>query len=138
MNKCRYDNVIIVCLLALASLSVQAAPGSAIPEMLKKYEAAGGHDFSAQGVQALWEKKVPAKDGKLRSCSTCHGADLTKSGKHARSGKHIDPMALSVNPGRFSKAKKIRKWFKRNCKWAWGRECTAQEKGDFLRFFASQ
>ncbi len=129
--------MMIVGSLFVAS-PVLAQPGSAIPEMLKKYEAAGAHDFSAEGVQALWDKEVPAKDGKMRSCSTCHGSDLTKAGRHARSGKRIEPMALSVNPDRFSKAKKIRKWFKRNCKWTWGRECTAQEKGNFLRFFASQ
>ncbi len=44
-------------------------------------------------------------------------------------------MAVSVNPERFTKTKKIKKWFKRNCKWAWGRECTAQEKGNFLTYF---
>ncbi|MEA3244387.1 MAG: DUF1924 domain-containing protein, partial [Pseudomonadota bacterium] len=30
--------------------------------------------------------------------------------------------------------KKIEKWFKRNCKWTLGRECTAQEKADFLAY----
>ena len=34
--------------------------------------------------------------------------------------------------------KKIEKWFKRNCKEAWGRECTAQEKADFLTYLITQ
>jgi len=103
--------------------------------MLKAFEAQGAGNFSADGVKDLWVQEHKAKDGKMRSCSTCHGTDLTKSGKHARTGKVIDPMAVSVNPERFTDPKKIKKWFKRNCKWAWGRECTPQEKGNLLTFF---
>jgi len=29
-------------------------------------------------------------------------------------------------------------WFKRNCNDAWGRDCTAQEKADFLAFMLAQ
>ena len=132
------------CLTALLALLVLSVPafargGSAIPEMLKRFEAAGGHDFSADRGRELWHRKVISKkDGKPRSCTTCHGQDLTQGGKHVRSGKHIDPMAVSVNPKRFTKTKKIRKWFRRNCKWAWGRKCTAQEKGDILTYLAGQ
>ena len=43
-------------------------------------------------------------------------------------------MAKSTNKKRYQKAKKIKKWFKRNCKWTYGRKCTAQEKCDFLMF----
>lgn len=43
-------------------------------------------------------------------------------------------MKPAVNPERLVDAKKIEKWFLRNCKWTFGRECTAQEKGDFLTF----
>ena len=120
---------------ALFSGQSFAAEGSAIPEMLKAFEAQGAGNFSADGVKDLWVQEHKAKDGKMRSCSTCHGTDLTKSGKHARTGKVIDPMAVSVNPERFTDPKKIKKWFKRNCKWAWGRECTPQEKGNLLTFF---
>jgi len=50
----------------------------------------------------------------------------------------IDPMALSVNPERYTDPDKIEKWFLRNCKWTLGRECTAQEKGDVLTYLGSQ
>jgi hypothetical protein len=55
-------------------------------------------------------------------------------GKHAKTGKAIEPMAPSVNPKRLSDEKQIRKWFSRNCKWTLGRECTAQEQGDVLLY----
>jgi hypothetical protein len=47
-------------------------------------------------------------------------------------------MAPSVNPQRLTDARKIEKWFKRNCEWTWGRACTIQEKGDILRFLQQQ
>ena len=43
-------------------------------------------------------------------------------------------MAPSVNPKRFTDLKKVEKWFRRNCKWTWGRECNAQEKADILQW----
>ncbi|MCW8907187.1 MAG: DUF1924 domain-containing protein, partial [Sedimenticola sp.] len=49
-------------------------------------------------------------------------------------GKAIEPMAPTVNPKRLTEVKQIKKWFVRNCKWTLGRECTAQEKGDFLAY----
>jgi len=113
-----------------------------IPEMLKTYEAAGASHFDAKAGSALWHKKYAAPENaespKPRSCQACHGVDLTKSGAHIRTGKVIEPMALSVNPQRFSEAKKMRKWFRRNCKWVMGRVCTAQEKGDILTYLQQQ
>ena len=47
-------------------------------------------------------------------------------------------MAPSVNPKRLTDRSKIEKWFKRNCKWTLGRECTPQEKGDILTFLLAQ
>jgi hypothetical protein len=116
-----------------------AAGDGAIPEMLAEYQAEGAGNFTAVGVKELWNKKVKSEeDGSERSCSTCHQSDLTQQGKHYKTGKVIEPMALSVNPERYQEAKEIRKWFLRNCKWAWGRECTAQEKGNFLVYLKSQ
>ena len=110
----------------------------AIDVAFKTYSENGKLKFDVKRGQALWAKKYPGKDGKDRQCTTCHGKDLTKNGKHARSGKTIKPMAPSVNKKRFTKMKKIKKWFKRNCKWTVGRECTNQEKGDILKFLSQQ
>ncbi len=71
------------------------------------------------------------------ACTTCHTASPSKMGE-TRAGKPIEPMAVSVTPDRYTDPKKMAKWFRRNCKSVLGRECTAQEKGDFLTFMISQ
>jgi hypothetical protein len=47
-------------------------------------------------------------------------------------------MAPSVNAARLTDQAKIVKWLHRNCKWTLGRECTPQEKGDFLTYIRSR
>ena len=110
----------------------------AVDEALKSYSENGKLKFDANRGKALWVKKFPADDGKDRQCTTCHGEDMAKNGKHATSGKTIKPMAPSVNPERYTDIKEINKWFKRNCKWTVGRECTNQEKGDILKYLSQQ
>ena len=128
---------ISVILLTVSGLAIAA--GSAIPERLKSYEGEGAKNFSAAAGDKMWHKKFNADDGgPQRSCTTCHGADLKKAGSHERTGKVIEPMAPSVNAERFTDSAKIEKWFLRNCKWTIGRECTAQEKGNFLKFLSTQ
>jgi len=112
---------------------------SVVDEQQAIYQASGAGPFSAQEGEKLWLREVVnAKDGRARSCTTCHGNDLRSTGKHAKTGKVIEPLSPAVNAESLSSAKKTRKWFKRNCKWTWGRECTPQEKGDFLSFIRSQ
>ena len=119
----------IISLLLMAGVvasSNAASPGST--------EQQAGYD--AQRGKALWEQKYIVS-GQPRSCTTCHTNDPRQTGKHARTGKPIKPMAHSVHPERFTSQKKIEKWFKRNCKWTLGRLCTEQEKGDVLKYLNS-
>ena len=89
--------------------------------------------------ESLWRKIITHQQtGQERSCSTCHTRDLTARGRHAKTGKPIEPMAPSVNPQRLSDERKIEKWFKRNCKWTYGRECTKAEKRHFLAYIRAQ
>jgi hypothetical protein len=116
-----------------------AAQADAVSELVGQYQGQGAGGFSASAGEAFWNKEhMDAKSGKMRSCTGCHSADLTAVGKHARTGKEIKPLAPSVNPKRLTDVKKIEKWFKRNCKWTLGRECTPQEKGDVLAFIKSK
>ncbi len=47
--------------------------------------------------------------------------------------KLSNPMAVSATPSRYPRSgERLRKWFKRNCTEVLGRECSAQEKGDWL------
>lgn len=71
------------------------------------------------------------------SCASCHTADPRRSGKHAVTGKEIQPLAPSANPSRFQDRAKADKWFKRNCNDTVGRECTAMEKADVLAYLIS-
>jgi hypothetical protein len=111
---------------------------SAVAELQTGYRTSGAGPFNAKSGEVMWNKSfVDAKSGKERNCTTCHTKNLKQSGKHERTGKVIEPMAVSINPKRLSDVKKVKKWFVRNCKWTLGRECTAQEKGDFLAYLGS-
>jgi Domain of unknown function (DUF1924) len=120
-------------------LTVSAASASpATDDLFARYKSEGASSFSAEQGNKDWHRDGQVKDGKKMSCTTCHGDDLSKNGKHYKTGKLIKPMAPSANPERFTDARKIEKWFRRNCNAAWGRECTAQEKGDVLKFLLSK
>ena len=128
--KLSLNSLLMVLLCASA-----AAGADVVDERLAAYKAQGANGFSAAAGQTLWSKSVKdARTGESRNCATCHTANLRDPGKHAETGKLIEPMRPAVNPKRLSDARQIEKWFLRNCKWTYGRECTPQEKGDFLLF----
>lgn len=128
---------VITILLCLVALPVQAT--EAATQMLDIYRAEGGSEFSAERGKNMWTKNfTQQKSGKQVNCATCHTDSLIRAGAHIRTGKVIEAMSARTNAGRFNETKKIKKWFLRNCKWTLGRECTAQEKGDFLTYFASE
>jgi len=141
----------IIMIAAACLIMPMLAQANAIPEMMDKYKAEGASNFSAEAGKKMWTQEIPYTNKKGehitgRSCATCHNAVPNTAGKHKKTGKVIPAMTLATQVAdkktgemhpRFSKAKKIKKWFKRNCKWTYGRVCTAQEKGDFLMFFKS-
>lgn len=71
---------------------------------------------------------------KLSSCTACHTDNPRNPGRHAVTGKLIDPLSPAVTADRFSDEAKVEKWFRRNCKEVVGRACTAAEKADFIQF----
>ena len=86
----------------------------------------------------LWQQTYQGKAPyQQRSCESCHGSNLTKTGKHVKTNKVIKAMALSANPTRYSDNKKVKKWFYRNCKWTMGRVCNDQEQADILAYLKS-
>lgn len=115
------------------SLFPLGARASAVDDLLARYRKEGAGPMSAQAGEALW-KKTFSESGEARSCGSCHTADLRAVGKHAATGKAIDPMAPSVNSKRLTDAALIEKWLKRNCKWTLGRECDPAEKGSLLLY----
>lgn len=110
-----------------------------VDDRLAAYQAEGAGPFDAARGEAMWTQSFThAKADKPRSCAACHTDNLKSRGKHVRTGKAIEPLAPSVNATRLTDARDIEKWFGRNCKWTVGRECTAQEKGDFLSYMRLQ
>jgi hypothetical protein len=118
--------------LALTS-AAWASP--AVETLLSEYRLQGAANFSAAAGKTFWNQATrPGGASADRSCASCHTSDVHQPGKHAITGNKIKPLAPSVMSKRLTNPKKIRKWFKRNCKWTRGRACTAQEKGDVLTY----
>ncbi len=126
--------LIITIALAMPALS----QAGTVETLLENYRLKGAQEFSALQGEALWRNTNQLADGTQHSCSDCHGSDLKQLGKHAKTGKRIEPMAPSANPERLTDSTKIEKWFLRNCKWTLGRVCSPQEKGNFLVFLQQQ
>jgi hypothetical protein len=127
--------LLAVCLIMAGSMAM----ADTVDDRLAAYQAEGAGPFDAARAEAMWSRNFthPRAD-EPRSCASCHTDNLKSSGKHARTGKAIEALAPSVNPQRLIDAREIEKWFGRNCKWTLGRECTPQEKGDFLSYMRMQ
>jgi hypothetical protein len=93
-------------------------------------------EAAARG-KALHTQQFSGGKADTPSCTTCHGADPRAPGR-SQTGKLIEPMAVSVSPSRYTNPAKVEKWFKRNCTEVLGRDCTAQEKADWLAYMSSQ
>ncbi len=128
--------IAVFCFFALSASTAFATPAS--DSLLATYKAAGASKVDAAKGKTDWNREVVGEDGETMSCTTCHGKDLSKAGEHHKTHKVINPMSPRANAERFTDEKKIEKWFKRNCKDVWGRECTAQEKADLLTFLLAQ
>jgi len=123
-------------LICAIFLGLPALGQAGVGEAIAHYNPQNNLSVNAERGDALWHKKNTGEDGKERDCTVCHGDDLKKPGKHIKTGKVIDPMAPSVNKDRYTDLEKVEKWFTRNCKWTYGRECTNQEKVDLLKYLS--
>lgn len=130
-------------LLATLALAVALPAFAETPQqMLTGYaaEAAranpGFAPSAERGRQFYLEKRSAAE--KMPSCATCHTDEPTTAGKHVITSKSIEPIAPVAASARFTDTAKTEKWFRRNCKEVVGRECTAAEKADMLRFLLTK
>jgi len=122
---------------ALALFAAVVAANTQRDAIVAGYAAqAGVSSFSADAGRALFMSQNTGGKAATPSCSTCHTTDPTAQGR-TRVGKVIEPMAVSRSPDRFTDAEKVEKWFGRNCRSVLGRECTPQEKGDYITFMMS-
>ncbi len=127
----------LIILLALAATGL-AQPVFALTaaDTLKQLEqSAKQTDPNFKGVSAQrGERLFKATHGAEWSCASCHSDNPAASGKHAKTGKLIAPLAPAANAERFTRPDKVEKWFRRNCNDVLNRACTASEQGDVLAY----
>ena len=123
------------------ALLLSASLAQANPALLKDYEQQARQanpafaGFAAERGKALYFRESSAS-GKPMQCASCHTANPRQPGK-TPAFRSIEPLAPAVTPARFTDSKKVEKWFRRNCDDVFRRECSAQEKGDFVRWLSS-
>lgn len=123
---------LLAAALAAASVDARAADTSAA-QQLERFAAQAGAPGQADRGRVFFS----SRHGGDWSCASCHGNPPTAAGKHASTGKSIDPLAPAFNPKTFTDTAKVDKWFRRNCNDVLKRECTAAEKADVLAWLAS-
>jgi len=128
----------LVIITSLIILPVSFSMAETVNKLIQTYAAQGTATASAERGKQLWQEAFKGKGNFVeRSCASCHTKDLTVPGKHIKTNKIIKPMSPSTNPERLTDSRKIEKWFKRNCKWTMGRECSVQEKADLLLYISN-
>jgi cytochrome c553 len=130
--------IVCIALAALGMVSTLAAAADSPASLMAQYAKQAGVPVSALAVPrgaALYRTEHPGRDGQAVSCAGCHSANPTQPGR-TRVGKRIEPLAPVANPQRFTDAAKVEKWFRRNCQDVLQRECSAQEKGEFIAWLS--
>jgi hypothetical protein len=143
----RMPALVLAALLAPAALfsapaqAGDAADRQAILDALAEEARAADpafSGFSAAAGETVFRTLWAGGDDKTPACTACHTEDPTAMGRNAKTGRPIEPVAVSVKPDRFTDPDEVAKQFQRDCKNVMGRECTAQEKGDYITFMAQQ
>jgi cytochrome c peroxidase len=130
--------LILSAVLAGPALAGPALAGDTSPaQLIAGYEAAAGAPADAERGRALFLSTQTGGKPDTPSCTTCHGADVTRAGQ-TRTGKEIAPLAPSATPDRFTDSARVEKWLGRNCNSVIGRDCTPGEKADLLAWLAAQ
>lgn len=117
-------------LILLSGLGAAHAGDTSPAAQLQYWSAQAGVPGNAARGQTFFN----SQQGGEWSCASCHGTPPTGTGKHASTGKAIDPLAPAFNPRAFTDTAKVEKWFRRNCKDVVSRECSATEKADVLAY----
>jgi mono/diheme cytochrome c family protein len=123
----------MLALLLMMPLAPAQAADTTAAQQLERFAAQAGAPGQAERGRSFFT----SRHGGEWSCASCHGQTPTAGGKHASTGKAIDPLAPAFNPRAFTDGAKVDKWFRRNCKDVLQRECSAGEKAEVLAFLLS-
>lgn len=125
----RRVSVAVVAATLLVAAGAHAADTTAARQ-LGRFSTASGAPGDAERGRLFFT----SRHGGEWSCASCHHDAPLTTGKHAKTGKAIDPIAPAANTAAFTDASRVDKWFRRNCKDVLGRECSAREKADVLAY----
>ena len=124
-----------MAIIAILSIVSGAALGQTPEAIARTYEAAASQSATFGGFSAARGKVFfQATHGAEWSCASCHTADPSGAGRHARTGKSIAPLAPAANAERFTDTDKVEKWFRRNCNDVAGREMPIGNLTAFLAY----
>ena len=130
----RFLTTVLAALGVVTSIGAPAWAQATTPAaQLQRWQAAAG----APGDAARGQELFITKAGNDVSCASCHGSPPTGPSRHASTGKPIDALAPAFNSERFADQAKADKWFRRNCKDVFSRECSAAEKADLMAYLVS-
>ncbi len=129
--------LVLFVALGIASLPAQAGVDGA-KQFATQYAAHvksvdPAYKLTADAGRAFYTKKYTRK-GKEESCSSCHTDNPANKGKHSETGKPIQPLSPAVNGKRFADLQKVESKFKKHCNDIIGRDCSPQEKGDYITY----
>lgn len=128
-SRFRQASLAVVAVTLLVAASAHAADTSAA-QQLERFSTASGAPGDAERGRLFFT----SRHGGEWSCASCHRDAPLTAGKHAKTGKTIDPIAPVANAAAFTDTARVDKWFRRNCKDVLGRECSAGEKADVLAY----
>jgi hypothetical protein len=128
------SKVIFLALLAVSTGAAAVTP----QQLIDTYAAEAarqspGFQPSARRGADFYARRFAVSD-KMPACTSCHTDSPAQAGRHAVTGKAIKPLSPRVEVARFTDPAKAEKWFRRNCTEVLGRECSAAEKADFVRY----
>jgi len=137
-------NKITTVLAVLLSLSAISAHADAVTaqKLADKYATIAKNinpnstGLSVDDGKDFFNREITIK-GKQVACASCHTANPADNGKHIVTGKPIRPLSPNANEKRFASIDKVEKNFTKHCNDIIGRDCTAQEKGNFIAYLLS-
>jgi len=135
MKKLSY---ILAALLSVTAFSAQADVETA-QKLADKYAVIAKNinpastGLSAEDGKKFFNRELTIK-GQQVACASCHTTNPAIEGKHIVTNKPIRPLAPAVNEKRFTSVETVEKNFTKHCNDIIGRDCTAQEKGNYIAY----
>lgn len=134
------NKLIVALLIALGVLSLNAqADVETAKAFARKYAVVAKNinpdfkGFYPDMGRNFFKRELTLK-GQQVSCSSCHTDNPANPGKHIVTHKPIKPLSPVIEKTRFSNLEKVEEKFVEHCNEILGRDCTAQEKGNYIAY----